>query len=75
MSNIDTQSNDQKFKKQPSDTIQGELIDLYCPNGYKPIMQAKTKICGKKNKKSLQILQFLQKCQKEFLGDWQVPKF
>ncbi len=48
MSTIDPNSNDEKYEKQISEIIQGELIDLYGASGYKSIMQTMVKICGRK---------------------------
>jgi CheY-like chemotaxis protein len=45
-SNLD--SKDQEYKKQISEIIQGELIDLYGADGYKSIMRTMVKICGRK---------------------------
>jgi len=50
MSNSGTESNDRKFRNQISEIIQGELIDLHGPNGYKSIIQTMVKICGKTEK-------------------------
>ena len=43
-----TESTDKGYKKQLSEIIQGELIDLYGSNGYKSIMQTMTKIGDRK---------------------------
>ena len=48
MSTIDPNSNDEKYEKQISEIIQGELIDLYGASGYKSIMKTMVKICGRK---------------------------
>jgi len=50
MGNLGTESNNDKYKNQISEIIQGELIDLHGANGYKSIMQTMTKICGKTEK-------------------------
>jgi len=44
------ESNNSKYENQISEIIQGELIDLHGPNGYKSIMQTMIKICGKTEK-------------------------
>ena len=50
MSDLGIKSKDVKYKKQISDIIQGELIDLYGSSGYKSIMQTMTKVSGKTEK-------------------------
>jgi len=50
MVNSGTESNDSKYENQISEIIQGELIDLHGPNGYRSIMQTMMKICGKTEK-------------------------
>ena len=47
MDDLGIEIEDTKYQAQISDIIQGELIDLYGPNGYKSIMQTMTKISGK----------------------------
>jgi CheY-like chemotaxis protein len=50
MDDLGTKTKDVKYKKQISDIIQGELIDLYGSSGYKSIMQTMTKVSGKTEK-------------------------
>ena len=50
MDDLGIRIEDVKYQTQISDIIQGELIDLYGPNGYKSIMQTMTKISGKTEK-------------------------
>ena len=50
MDNSGTESNSKKYENQISEIIQGELIDLHGPNGYKSIIQTMIKICGKTEK-------------------------
>jgi CheY-like chemotaxis protein len=50
MENLGTENNDVQHKRQISEIIQGELVDLYGANGYKSIMQTMTKISGKREK-------------------------
>ena len=50
MENLWTENNDVQHKRQISEIIQGELVDLYGANGYKSIMQTMTKISGKREK-------------------------
>ncbi len=49
MDNLGIKSNDVKYKKQISDIIQGEIIDLYSARRYKS-MQTMTKVSGKPEK-------------------------
>jgi len=50
LSNSGTESNDNKYENQISEIIQGELVDLHGPNGYKSIIETMMKICGKTEK-------------------------
>ena len=50
MSKLGIESNSSKYENQISEIIQGELIDLHGPNGYKTIIQTMMKICGKTEK-------------------------
>ena len=50
MENLGTENNGVQHKRQISEIIQGELVDLYGANGYKSIMQTMTKISGKREK-------------------------
>jgi CheY-like chemotaxis protein len=50
MDDLGIKTKDVKYKKQISDIIQGELIDLYGSSGYKSIMQTMTKVSGKTEK-------------------------
>jgi len=47
MGTTDSNPKDEKYEKQLSEIIQGELIDLYGANGYKSIMQTMVKISGR----------------------------
>ena len=47
MSTSDSIPKDEKYEKQLSEIIQGELIDLYGASGYKSIMQTMVKISGR----------------------------
>ncbi len=47
MSTSNTNTKDEKYEKQLSEIIQGELIDLYGASGYKSIMQTMVKISGR----------------------------
>ncbi len=50
MSNLGTEPKDSKYENQISEIIQGELIDLYGPKGYKSIIETMVKISGKTEK-------------------------
>ncbi len=50
MDNSGTESNNAKYENQISEIIQGELIDLHGPNGYKSIIETMVKISGKTEK-------------------------
>ncbi len=50
MNNSGLESNDNKYKNQISEIIQGELIDLHGRNGYKSIMQTMMKISRRTEK-------------------------
>jgi len=50
LNNSGLESNDNKYKNQISEIIQGELIDLHGRNGYKSIMQTMMKISRRTEK-------------------------
>lgn len=50
MDNLGIKSNDVKYKKQISNIIQVEIIDLYDASGYKSTMQTMAKVSGKTKK-------------------------
>jgi hypothetical protein len=74
MNNLGIKSKDVKYKKQISDSIQGELIDLYGSSGCKSTMQTMTKVSGKTGKESLQILNYFRIWLKGFLENHQNQK-